>query len=88
MRITNFIATNMNKQEGGTFSVPKASQYVESAISHIGHARYTSGFLPHSSLAIIGRLVAFVAPSLFERVMTKNMLAGREKAIKRGSYKP
>ncbi|KAG4079534.1 hypothetical protein HA402_005231 [Bradysia odoriphaga] len=86
--VTGEVATNMNKQEGGTFSVPKASQYVESALSYVGHARYTSGYLPHSVLAIIGQLVTFIAPSLVERLVTKNFFAIREKAIKRGSYKP
>jgi len=86
--VTGEVATNMNRQEGGTFSVPEASQYVESTFAYVGHTRYTTGFLPHSVLAIIVQLFNFIAPAFLERLMTKRLLAVREKAIKRGSYKP
>lgn len=77
----------MNKQEGGTFTLPKASQYVESTLSYVGHVRYTTGYLPHSLMTVIGQFITFVAPAFVEARMTKNMLAVRDKVIKRGSYK-
>lgn len=87
-RVMSFLATNMNKKEGGTFTVPTASQYVESTLSYVGYARQTTGFLPHSLLAITAQLMNFIAPSFVEGLVKKEMLAVREKAIKRGSYKP
>ncbi len=86
--ITLFLATNMNKQEGGTFTVATASQYVESTLTYIGHARHTTGFLPHSLVAIVAQFFNFIAPSLVERTIKKRMLEVRDKAIKKGSYQP
>jgi len=86
--VTGGVATNMNKVEGGTFTIPTASQYVESALSYVGYARHTTGFLPHSLMAVTAQFINFIAPSFMEGLMKKKMFAVRDKAIKSGSYKP
>lgn len=78
----------MNKMAGSRIITPTAADYVESAIRYVGYARHTSGFLAHSLLALSIRFVAFVAPSLAEKLFMDMMLAARDEAIKNGSYRP
>lgn len=82
------LATNMNKKEGGTFAVATASQYAESALSYVGYARHTTGFLPHSLLVITAQFVNFISPSFVEALVKRQMFATRDRVIERGSYKP
>lgn len=78
----------MNKMGGAKLITPTASDYVESAIRHVGYARNTSGFLAHSLLAITIRFVNFIAPTVAERLFKNMMLAARDEAIKNGTYTP
>lgn len=86
--LTLLLATNMNKMVGAKIITPTAGDYVESAVRYIGYARHTSGFLAHSLLALSIRLVAFIAPSVAERLFKNMMLAARDEAIKNGTYTP
>lgn len=78
----------MNKIGGAKVITPTASDYVESAIRHVGYSRHTSGFLPHSLLAIATRFINFIVPSVAERLFKKIMLEARDEAIKNGTYTP
>lgn len=78
----------MNKMIGARIITPTPKDYVESALSYVGYASHTSGFLAHSLLALSIRFVAFVAPSLAERLFKNMMLAARDEAIKNGTYTP
>jgi len=86
--VTGGVSTNMNKTEANTFTTPKASQYVESALRYVGYARHTTGYLPHSLIEIIAKIMNFIAPSFTEGLVKKHSLAVRDKAIKNGSYTP
>lgn len=77
----------MNKIEGGTLTVPTASQYVESTLSYVGYTRQTTGCLGHSLLAVTCQLVNFIAPSFMQGLITKRMVGVRDEAIKNGAYK-
>lgn len=78
----------MSKVEGGTFGIPTARQYVESALRYVGYTRQTTGFFSHSILLIIIQFITFISPTVGEFVMKKAMGAQRNLQIKEGSYTP
>lgn len=78
----------MNTIEEDSFLVPKPNQYVESALSYVGYARRTNGFLPHAFSQFLVQFMYFIAPSHTEDFLLKQFRVAREKLIKNGSYTP
>lgn len=78
----------MNRIQEDSFMFATPEKYVESALSYIGYARQTNGFLPHALGQFALQFMHFVAPSLNRIFMIKETSKGREKLIREGFYTP
>lgn len=76
----------MSKMEGGTFGVPRAREYVESAFRYVGYTRQTAGYLSHSMMVIVSQFVSFLSPTVSDCLVKKAMSMTRDKQIKDGNY--
>lgn len=84
--LPGFVATNMTKMKKGSFMAPLPKQFVESALSTVGFADHTTGYLPHALLQFSAQLVFYVAPALSRSLTLKTMTNVRNRQIKRGMY--
>lgn len=82
------VATNMTKMKRGTMMAPNASKYVESALSTVETAPYSTGYLPHALLQIVAQLSNFLAPTFMTKATLKTMENVRNRGIKKGFYNP
>lgn len=78
----------MSKMEGGSFGIPTARQYVESALRYVGYSRQTAGYFSHSIQVIISQFMTFISPKGTEFLIKKVMRAAHNKQVKEGTYTP
>lgn len=86
--LPGFVATNMTKMKKGSFLAPLPNQYVESALSTVGFAESTVGYLPHHAMRFAVSLISYCSPSLIRTITLKQMMNIRRRAIKKGLYTP
>ncbi|KAH8363774.1 hypothetical protein KR200_003647 [Drosophila serrata] len=79
-----FVATNMSKIRKATIFAPSPETYVRSALSTLGIAGQTAGYLPHALLQLVIHLTEAVFGEQFARnVVLKNILGTRKRALRR-----
>lgn len=86
--LPGFVATNMTKMKKGSFLAPLPKEFVESALSTVGFASSTVGFLPHYAMRFAIGLISYCSPSLIRTISLKQMMNIRKRAIKKGLYTP
>lgn len=79
--------TNMSKVRTSTIWVPKAKDFVESAIKTVGIADFTTGYWPHSIFQVLSRLSNFWTPRIFIAVQLKVNEFYRNREIRKRGYK-
>lgn len=72
----------MTRAKEDNFLFPTAHTFVESALSFVGYARFTTGYLPHSFLQYSSLFMRFICRSFFEEFTNKRMREYREALIK------
>lgn len=83
-----FVATNMTRMKKGSLMAPLPKQFVASALSTVGYAGHTVGYVPHMVLQIGANFLNYIAPSMSRSVTLKTMLNVRSRQIKKGIYQP
>ncbi|KAH8241760.1 hypothetical protein KR038_003202 [Drosophila bunnanda] len=79
-----FVATNMSKIRKPTIFAPSPETYVRSALSTLGIAGQTAGYLPHALLQLVIHFTEAVFGEQFARnVVLKNILGTRKRALRR-----
>ncbi|KAH8287777.1 hypothetical protein KR054_012676 [Drosophila jambulina] len=79
-----FVATNMSKIRKATIFAPSPETYVRSALSTLGIASQTAGYLPHALLQLVIHFAEAVFGEQFARNMVlKNILGTRKRALRR-----
>lgn len=84
--LPGFVATNMTKMRKGSWMAPLPMKFVESALSMVGFASHTPGYLPHFVLQFSAQLLDFISPSLSRSTTLKTMGNVRNRQIKKGIY--
>ncbi|XP_052850034.1 very-long-chain 3-oxoacyl-CoA reductase [Drosophila gunungcola] len=79
-----FVATNMSKIRKASVFAPSPETYVRSALSTLGIATQTAGYLPHALLQLVIHFTEAVFGEQFARsVVLKNILGTRKRALRR-----
>ncbi|KAH8331966.1 hypothetical protein KR067_005050, partial [Drosophila pandora] len=79
-----FVATNMSKIRKASVFAPSPETYVRSALSTLGIATQTAGYLPHALLQLIIHFTEAVFGDQFARnLVLKNILGTRKRALRR-----
>ncbi|EDV47511.1 very-long-chain 3-oxoacyl-CoA reductase [Drosophila erecta] len=79
-----FVATNMSKIRKASMFAPSPETYVRSALSTLGIATQTAGYLPHALLQLVIHFTEAVFGEQFARnVVLKNILGTRKRALRR-----
>ncbi|KAH8338883.1 hypothetical protein KR074_010023 [Drosophila pseudoananassae] len=79
-----FVATNMSKIRKASVFAPSPETYVRSALSTLGIANQTAGYLPHALLQLIIHFTEAVFGDQFARnLVLKNILGTRKRALRR-----
>ncbi|KAH8420372.1 hypothetical protein KR009_009685 [Drosophila setifemur] len=79
-----FVATNMSKIRKASVFAPSPETYVRSALSTLGIATQTAGYLPHALLQLVIHLTEALFGDQFARnVVLKNILGTRKRALRR-----
>ncbi|KAH8400197.1 hypothetical protein KR215_008544 [Drosophila sulfurigaster] len=79
-----FVATNMSKIRKPSVFAPTPQTYVKSALSTLGFANQTAGYLPHALLQLVIHLTEALLGEQFARnVVLKNILGTRKRALRR-----
>ncbi|KAH8305315.1 hypothetical protein KR044_001254 [Drosophila immigrans] len=79
-----FVATNMSKIRKPSVFAPAPETYVKSALSTLGIATQTAGYLPHALLQLVIHFTEAVLGEQFARnLVLKNILGTRKLALRR-----
>ncbi|EDW32744.1 GL18340 [Drosophila persimilis] len=79
-----FVATNMSKIRKASVFAPSPETYVKSALSTLGIASQTAGYLPHALLQLVIHFTEAVFGDQFARsLVLKNILGTRKRALRR-----
>lgn len=70
----------------GNLMAPSAEVFVQSAIKTIGSASYTCGYFIHSLMVISSKLIIFLIPALYIKIVQTRNLRERDRVIKKGYY--
>ncbi|XP_068156150.1 very-long-chain 3-oxoacyl-CoA reductase [Drosophila tropicalis] len=79
-----FVATNMSKIRKASVFAPSPDTYVKSALSTLGFATQTAGYLPHALLQLVIHFTEALFGEQFARnIVLKNILGTRKRALRR-----
>ncbi|XP_030377977.1 very-long-chain 3-oxoacyl-CoA reductase [Scaptodrosophila lebanonensis] len=79
-----FVATNMSKIRKPNIFAPSPETYVKSALSTLGIATQTAGYLPHALLQLVIHFTeAVLGDQIARNVVLKNILGTRSRALRR-----
>lgn len=82
------VATNMTRIKRGTWMVPNAEVFVESALKRVEITSYTTGYYPHTILQVITNTLDYLVPSFLLKQTIRVMENARNRSIKKGFYTP
>lgn len=83
--VPGFVSTNMSKIRKPTLIAPSAKTYVESAISTLGVAQRSAGYLPHAIMELAIDLMNFFSPTFARATTLKQMESIRKRAMKKAN---
>ena len=72
------VATNMLKIGHSKWMICSPEKFVKSALSTLGFARHTTGYYPHSLLALGSQFLEAISTELNEKVNIRILTAGRD----------